>query len=150
MIWVVSMKRILLFGAAAVALLLIAAGGFFLWPAVRFVHSLDVQMKTGQKHMDSIAEADVPAWVSRTKALLNEYGSKAQSERPSLEGQSVPADLLQLSILRVDIYDSNTVGYVWLGGMDHTYLEIQRASDTNFIFTAHYNDKTSRVIWPKN
>jgi hypothetical protein len=141
------MKRIALFAAVA-ALLLILAAGFFAWPEIRFVHSLSVQMKTGQKHMDSITESDIPAWTSRTEALLKNYGTQSAG-RHSLEDQSVPADLQQLGILRVDIYDSDTVGYLWLGGMDHTYLEIQRANGSNFIFTAHYNDQTSRVIWPK-
>jgi len=142
------MKRIAVF-AAAVTLLLILAAGFFAWPAIRFLHSLNVQMKTGQKHMDSITESDVLVCTSPTETLLKNYGTQT-AERHSLEAQSVPADLQKLGILRVDIYDSNTVGYLWLGGMDHTYLEIQRADGSNFIFTAHYNDKSNRVIWPKN
>jgi len=145
---IVSMKRIAIFAAGAVLLLILAAG-FLTWPAIRFVRSLHAQMKAGQMHMDSITESDIPVWTSRTETLLKNYGTQA-AETHSLEAQSVPADLQKLGILRVDIYDSNTVGYLWLGGMDHTYLEIQRTDGSNFVFTAHYNDKTNRVIWPKN
>ena len=41
------------------------------------------------------------------------------------------------------------VSYVWMGGMDHTYLKVQRMNDGDFRFTARYNDGKSRVIWPK-
>ena len=41
------------------------------------------------------------------------------------------------------------VRYVWMGGMDHTELEVDRLPDGNFRFIAHYNDDKSEVIWPK-
>jgi hypothetical protein len=99
--------------------------------------------------MDSITERDIPLWASRTEGILKSYGGET-AETHSLEGRSVPADLQKLGILRVDVLDSNTVLYVWVGGMDHTWLEIQRANSSHFTFTARYNDNSNRVIWPKN
>jgi len=146
---VVSMKRVAIVGAVVTSFALLLAAAYWVWPIIRFVHSLDVQMKTGQKRMDSITERDIALWVSRTEGLLKSYGGET-AETPSLEGRSVPADLQELGILRVDVLDSNTVLYVWLGGMDHTWLKIQRANGSNFTFTARYNDESNRVIWPKN
>ena len=100
--------------------------------------------------MDSLTEADIPAWINRTKELLAQYdpqGQKIGVYGPG--GKVMPIDLQQLKVLRVDVYDSNRVGYVWLGGMDHTLLVVQRKDDGSYEFVAHYNDKRSSVIWPK-
>jgi hypothetical protein len=137
--------------AAVIGLLVLLIAGVTCWPTIRFVYSMSTQMKAGQRTMDSLTEADIPLWVNRTEELLAKFDPRAETIGTyGPGGKPIPADLQLLKILRVDIYDSNTVGYVWLGGMDHTYLVIQRASGSNFTFTAHYNDKTNRVIWPKN
>jgi len=143
------MKRIAIVAAAVLALILFAAG-FYLWPALKFVHYMSVQMKFGQKYMDSLTEGDFRTWTARTRELLSSYDPKAETVGTyGLGGKAIPADLEKLKILRIDVYDSNTVCYVWLGGMDHTELEVQRMDDRVFTFTAHYNDQSNRVLWPK-
>ncbi|MEM7020552.1 MAG: hypothetical protein AAF512_24820, partial [Pseudomonadota bacterium] len=64
-------------------------------------------------------------------------------------GKPVPSELDQIGITRVDIYQDEVV-YVWLGGMDHTYLLVKRHGDGSFSLTAHYNDEEPQVLlWPK-
>ena len=62
--------------------------------------------------------------------------------------QTCSTELQQLGIIRIDILQYQ-VRYVWMGGMDHTELEIDRLEDGSFRFIAHYNDYESEVIWPK-
>ena len=92
----------------------------------------------------------MPDWVERSKRLLAEYRPDVHlvgvydgvtSRKP------IPPDLARLKIVRVDIFEDR-VCYVWMGGMDHTYLEARRLPDGNFTLVAHYNAQ-SEVIWPK-
>ncbi len=108
------------------------------------------QMRVGQKYMDSMTEADIPVWINRTKGLLVKYDPQAEkigSYGPF--GMPISTDLQQLMIIRIDVIDSNTVSYVWLGGMDHTRLDVQRENDGSYKFIAGYNNERSRVIWPQ-
>jgi hypothetical protein len=41
------------------------------------------------------------------------------------------------------------VEYMWMGGLDHTGLEVERLSDNTFQFYAGYNDKEGKIIWPR-
>jgi hypothetical protein len=109
------------------------------------------QMAAGRTYMKSLKESDMPAWIERSKHLLAEY-------RPDVgpvgvydnvtHGKPIPSDLAQLKIVRVDIFQ-NAVCYVWMGGMDHTFLEARRLPDGSITLVAHYNDYQSEVIWPK-
>ncbi len=108
------------------------------------------QMANGATYMRSLSESDLPPWVERTKQLLAEWtpGSRAVVGAYGLGGKPIPVDLQQLGIIRVDISEDQ-VRYVWMGGMDHTELEVDRLPDGSFRFIAHYNDAQSEVIWPK-
>ena len=120
------------------------------WPTISFLHLMGTQMKVGQKYMDSLTEPDISVWITRTKELLAKFDPQAQEIGTyGLGGKHIPTDLQQLKIIRIDVCDSNTVLYVWLGGMDHTYLKAKRENDGSYEFTANYNDERSRVIWPK-
>jgi hypothetical protein len=44
---------------------------------------------------------------------------------------------------------SNEVDYVWVGGMDHTILYVERMTNGSFRLTAEYNNYSNRVIWPR-
>lgn len=100
--------------------------------------------------MDSITEKDIPVWIERTENYLeeydpNEYGIGVYGigkDRP------VPEELKKLGIIRID-RAKNSICYVWLGGLDHTYLHVEKDEDGEYIFTAGYNDFDSHVIWPK-
>jgi len=107
------------------------------------------QMATGASYMKSLRDSDVPPWIERTKIFLGEWkpGSDPVGAY-GLGGKPVPADLQQLGIIRIDILERQ-VRYVWMGGMDHTELEVDHLSDGRFRFIAHYNDTQSEVIWPK-
>jgi len=136
---------------AAVVVTLVAAlfivprwfGPFAIWKR---------QMAAGRTYMKSLRESDMPAWIERSKHLLEEY-------RPEVgpvgvyddvtHGKPIPTDLRRLKIVRVDIF-KDAVCYVWMGGMDHTYLEARRLpGDGSTTLVAHYNDYESEVIWPK-
>jgi hypothetical protein len=99
--------------------------------------------------MKSLKTTDVPPWIERTNRLLAEW---TPSLNPigayGLGGKPVPAELQQLGIIRIDIL-RDQVRYVWVGGMDHTELEVDRLPDGTFRFIAHHNDARSEVIWPK-
>jgi hypothetical protein len=117
------------------------------WP-FQYFHT---QMAAGRVYMDSLTEKDFQVWTDRTKKLLSEYepgtgpigvyGSGADAKR-------IPADLSQLKIIRIDMSE-DYVSYVWLGGLDHTELQVHRMKDGSFEFVAQYNDVKSKVIWPK-
>jgi hypothetical protein len=99
--------------------------------------------------MDSLTEGDVQVWIARTKKLLSEFepgtgpiGVYGYGAKP------IPADLQKLKIIRIDISEDQ-VRYVWMGGLDHTELEVHRMKDGSFKLIAHYNDERSKVIWPK-
>ena len=102
------------------------------------------QMRVGQKYMDSLTERDFQAWADRTQKYLSVFDPK---DYP-IGSKPVPPDLKQIKILRID-EGSNWVNYVWMGGMDHTLLRVERLTNGQFQFTATYNDYSSRVIWPK-
>ena len=94
--------------------------------------------------MDSLTEKDFQVWTERTQKYLNEFDPQAST----IDSKPVPPELQQLKVLRID-ESSNFVGYVWMGGMDHTELYVERMADGSFRFTAMYNDESNKVIWPK-
>src|SRR5262249_54596916 len=60
------------------------------------------QMSVGSAYIKSLRQQyDVQPWIDRTKKLLSEYDLK-----------SMPPDLHQLKIIRIDI-SPNQVRYVW-------------------------------------
>lgn len=90
-------------------------------------------------------------WIERTEKYLREYDPN-QDDQCGLSVQHldpIPKELKYLGILRVDIQE-NSVDYMWLGGMDHTYLTVAKDEQGQYVFTAGYNDYNSKVIWPKD
>jgi hypothetical protein len=147
------MKRRTVTGAIIAAILLVAVGLYccrdVLFVAI-FFRELRGQMTAGQKYMDSLTANDIRIWTNRTTVFLENYNPKADTIGTyGLGAKPIPAELQTLKILRIDVYDSNEVRYVWAGGMDHTELEVHRMNDGSFKFVAHYDDEKSRVIWPK-
>ena len=127
---------------------LICAGVFFcifILPIMVTLYGWSKQMDAGKKYMNSLTEKDFQIWSERTQKYLSEFDPKADQ----IGAKPVPPELQQLKILRID-ESTNYVGYVWMGGMDHTELYVERMSDGNFQFTAKYNDYSNKVIWPKN
>jgi hypothetical protein len=139
-------KRLKIFGAIVTIVLLIA--GLFAFSIKllvdNFVHGYDAPMAAARKYMDSLTEKDIQIWVERTRKYLDE-SSKGEA---NIYLKDVPPELRQLGILGIH-KDTNWVSYVWLGGLEHTSLEVERMTDGSFRFTAEYNDESNRVIWPK-
>lgn len=134
--------------AILTALILGGISYFVLPPACLFYYMFS-QMRAGQRYMDSITENDVPVWIERTEKYLSEYDPNSNSVGVyGIGDKPVPAHLKKLKILRIDI-SRDAVYYVWVGGLDHTYLEVQKAEQGDFKFIANYNDYSSKVIWPK-
>ena len=117
---------------------------------VRFAEEMRAQMTVGAKYMKSLKDNDIPPWIERTKRFLAERNPAADGigVYDSLSSKPIPPDLQQLKLIRIDIFEDRVL-YVWMGGMDHTYLEARRLPDGSFTFVAHYSDYESEVIWPK-
>ncbi len=135
-----------------IILVLGAVGYYIVWPiclAVPLFWRMKVAQEYGCKYMDSITAKDIPVWIERTKKYLQEYDPKSGVIGVyGTDKKPIPPELRKLEILRIDI-SSDYVEYVWLGGMDHTNLQVQKTTDGNFKFTANYNNHSSKVIWPK-
>ena len=116
----------------------------FILPIMLTFHRWNQQMDAGQKYMDSLTEKDFQIWTERTQKFLSEFDPKAHL----IGAKPVPPELQRLKILRID-EGTNYIGYVWMGGMDHTELYVERLTDGNFRFTAMYNDESNKVIWPR-
>ncbi len=112
------------------------ASGFF---------QMDRQMKAGKRYMDSLSETEIQPWIQRAEKLLAEHGHPF---RPA-GGVPVPDDLATLGILRIDVLPPNGVWFVWVSGLDHTHLAVERTAEGNHIVTACYDDETTRQLWPK-
>jgi hypothetical protein len=137
--------------AIAVVLAIGVVVAFKLSFPVRFAEEMRAQMTVGANYMKSLKDRHIPPWIERTERLLAERDPAVHpiGVYDSLSGgKPIPSDLQSLKIIRIDILE-NRVLYVWMGGMDHTYLEARRLPDGTFTFVAHYSDYESEVIWPK-
>jgi hypothetical protein len=116
---------------------------------VRLAEATRAQMAVGAKYMKSLKDSDIPPWIERSKLLLSEWTPELSPIGAyGLDGKAVPTDLQKIGIIRIDILQDQ-VRYVWMGGMDHTELEVDRLGDGTFRFIAHYNDDKSEIIWPQ-
>lgn len=112
-----------------------------------FGHFLDPfdtirQRDAAKTYMDSLTDKDIQAWIQRAQKDLKDY--------PLTNfGLDVPPDLQKLGITGIEEWDTNSVEYVWLGGMDNTRLVVERTTDGNFQVTAIYTPYSNRVIWPR-
>jgi hypothetical protein len=130
-------------------LLVVSLAVAFLLGPERLFRPMRAQMATGSEYMKSLSEADIKQWITRTEKLLSEYQPGSNSIGVYGQGaKPIPPDLQKLKIIRIDILEDQ-VRYVWMGGLDHTELEVDRLSDGSFKFIAHYNDQKSEVIWPR-
>jgi hypothetical protein len=138
-------------GILALSFALWSLGMVYLrWSGWPFPH-LHAQVAAGRSYMDSLTERDFQAWTDRTRKLLSEYESGTDPigvYGTGADAKPIPADLLQLKIIRIDMSE-DTVSYVWMGGFVHTELRVHRLEDGSFKFVAHYNDEQTKVIWPK-
>jgi hypothetical protein len=107
-------------------------------------HYWDKQMKIGKKYMDSLTDKDIQVWIRRSENYLKQDNPKDFNT----DVRPVPPDLKQLGIVMID-EDTNLIDYVWMGGMDHTDLYVERMADGSFQVTAEYNDYSNHVIWPR-
>ena len=102
-------------------------------------------MLAGQKYMDSLTEEDFQIWTARTQKYLSNFSPTNWM----FKEEAIPPDLRDLKILSIYYEGSNTIDYVWMGGFDHTMLNVKRLNNGQFQFTAIYNDQSNRVIWLK-
>jgi hypothetical protein len=143
------MRKSVKLGLLIVAAIVFGFGGYFELQVGYLFYHMHSQMKAGQRYMDSITEKDIPVWLERTKNYLKEYNPKSSHIGDYEEDKKpIPDDLKSLKIIRIDILQ-DSVYYLWLGGMDHTYLEVQKIDEDNFKLIGRYNKYSSMVIWPK-
>ena len=137
-----KLRRPKVVGAVAVLLLtIIGVSVIAVWLHIIF-GPWQQQMKAGAACMDSLTATDIQSWIERTQRYLAEH-NPTQSAMGSVE---IPPDLAALKIIRIDV-DRESVAYLWMGGMDHTELVIERQQDRGFRVTAGYSDNNRRVIW---
>jgi hypothetical protein len=105
------------------------------------------QSHMGASYMRSLEADDLQTWIGRTENIINSFAINGSAIE--LFSGDIPTELTELGIQRVDI-TTDSVRYVWLGGIDHTNLYISKVRDGTFEVVAHYNDKTPGVrLWPK-
>lgn len=139
------MKRKRAIGILATILLLLIGLGIYFSPPAKFVRYIGKQMALGKTYMDSLTDDDIQIWISRAELLLNEHYTDT-----SPGNTLVPTDLKELGILRIDVVPQDYVGFVWVGGIDHTELIIRREQDSTHTVLARYNDYEKRQLWPKD
>ena len=118
---------------------------WFIFPIVKQLRAGRGQMMAGQNYMNSLTEKDFQIWTGRTQRYLSNFNRTNWM----IETESIPMDLRELKILSIYVEGTNSVDYVWMGGFDHTALEIERLPDDTFQFYAGYNDKDGKIIWPR-
>jgi hypothetical protein len=118
-------------------------GGRYAVPRL-FFRPLRTQMDAGRVYMDSLTEKDIPIWIERTEKLLSGHPNSV-----SIGTRPIPPDSLELKIIKINISE-NAVSYMWVGGIDHTELQVHRLENGSFQLVAQYNDVRSKVIWPKD
>jgi hypothetical protein len=106
------------------------------------------QMRAGKRYMNSLSSADRTEWIDRTIALLSAHPVTNDLDVFWIYSPDVPMDLKKLRIERVDVL-KDRVRYVWVGGLDHTLLSIERTPEGSFRFYAQYNDEYGRELWPE-
>ncbi|HEY5345744.1 MAG TPA: hypothetical protein VIK62_05310 [Verrucomicrobiae bacterium] len=111
----------------AIALIPICYLTYMSFLMVGLFHSIDTGITEGQKYMDSLTEKDIPIWSDRTQKYLNEFG-KGEDD---VYLKDIPPELRKLGILGIH-KDTNWVSYVWVGGFEHTSLEVERMADGSF------------------
>src|SRR5262245_34356234 len=111
-----------------------------------FFRPMRAQMAAGRVYMDSLTEKDIPAWIERTEKLLSEHPDTHEIGiyRSGSASEPIPPELSALKIIRIDM-SGEVVSYVWMGGFDHTELQIHRLEDGSFRFVAQYNDAQRKV-----
>jgi hypothetical protein len=117
----------------------------FIFEMASFEYDLEKHMKIGQKYLDSLTDKDIQVWIQRSEKYLKDDPTTNTME---WDDKPVPPELEQLKIVDIEVL-SNEVDYVWVGGMDHTELDVERMTDGSFQFVAVYNNYSNRVIWPK-
>ena len=144
-----SMKTIIkaiIFAGLAILVIVAFPVGQFVFEIVSFDHDMEKQMKTGQKYMDSLTDKDIQVWIERTQKYLKDDPT---TNTIYWDDKPVPPELEQLKIVNISVL-SNEVDYVWVGGMDHTILYVERMTNGSFQLTAEYNNYSNKVIWPKS
>ncbi len=130
-----------------VTILALAGVAYYLSPIGYLFYYMSAQMKAGQSCMDSITEHDIPIWIDRTDKYLSDIDPNSGRNSNIGEIHLIPPDLKELGILRIDV-QQDYVRYVWVGGLDHTFLEVLKTERGDYRFTANYDDESSKVIWP--
>jgi len=111
-----------------------------------FMHSMSSQMKAGQAVFNSLTPEKLKAWADRSERFWTitdkaDYGMGVYDTGR----KPIPAELAALKIIRIDI-GKDYIEYVWLGGMDHTYLLIEKEMNGDLHFYAQYDESTRKDL----
>lgn len=113
------------------------------------------RMDAGGRVLDGITPADLPIWIDRAEQLLADQAAETAAGQwmLNLDGADVPDDLRELGIQGITVmqaqgFELGQVSFVWVGGIDHTELRVQRRPEGGHRVTAQYNDYRSKTLWP--
>ncbi|MEO1093712.1 MAG: hypothetical protein AAFX01_02280 [Cyanobacteria bacterium J06638_28] len=127
--------------------LLLAYIGYMVFIVSTLITGWSEQMDTGIAYMESLTEHDVPYWIEISQDYLAQPCLAASTGCPILIEDEIPSDLRDIGIMSVRVHQDE-VYYVWLGGMDHTYLLVSQEPDQSFSLIAHHNNEIpSKVLW---
>ena len=132
-----SIKRIVIIAIAIVAVYLgvkvyTITGEVAEWAA----HSADQQGK-GIDYMKSLSESEAKVVVQESLALMT---SAVDADRPLKP--PIPQEWQSRGVIRIDV-SNDTVSYIWLGGMEHTFLDVRLEENGDCKVMAHYDDDKS-------
>jgi hypothetical protein len=106
---------------------------------------MTAQMQAGRIFMDSLTDADIQKWIIRADTLLADQALNSQQ----VVNIPVPKNLSALKIGRIDVSVPDYVAFIWVGGMDHTGLIIQKDANGSHRVIARYDDEHEKQLWPK-
>jgi hypothetical protein len=134
----------------AIGSLIAIASGYFVYTVVfpigLLIFSMSAQMNAGQAVLKGLTPEKLKIWADRSQSFWAntskaDYGMGVYG----IGKKPIPVELAALKIIRIDI-EEDSIEYVWLGGMDHTYLYIEKERHGNLHFYAQYDDETRKDL----
>jgi hypothetical protein len=116
------------------------------WPFVVYFRFGISQFNAGKAELDSLTPEKLKVWAARSEELWAKHG-KADYDVGvyGLGRRPIPRELAEIKIIRIDIGE-DLIEYVWVGGMDHTSLIVEKGSDGLLSFTAQYDDDRRKKL----
>lgn len=137
-------KKIFKYSVIVIILIIILQFGHCIFRIFHFKSS----MKVGRDFMENLNDDELAYWA---KDALKLYSiDSLRSERIGairIVRDEIDEKYRKCGIIRIDV-NTNSVSYVWMGGVDHTSLHFEISSDSIESIIAVYNDYTRQKLYP--